>query len=113
MTTHAASAAILKLLRTSSGRATWVNTISDGMGTDFNRADLSEEFKTTLGRNMLARAEKIAYTADRERRNILLNIARAYDVTEDEKNSISRQLADTPRTDLKNYRTVAGRAKFL
>jgi hypothetical protein len=91
-----------------------MNSISDGIsGTDFNKADLSEEFKTTLGRNMLARAENMTHTADRERANTLASIVRYYDLDQNEVNSISRQLADTPRTDLKNYQTVAGRAKFL
>ena len=62
---------------------------------------------------MLNLAEKLTHTADRERIQILADIERSYDIDQNEKNSISRQLADTPRTNLSRYRTVGGRAKFL
>jgi hypothetical protein len=105
------SITILTLLRSRSGRNKWLSTVT--AGSEFKEADLSESFKTKLGLNMLALAEKTVYSADKERANILADIVRYYDLNQNEIDSISRQLQNTDRTNLSSYRTVTGRQKFL
>jgi hypothetical protein len=116
LTSKTITESIVQQLRTADGRKNWLSTMSTSLpmeSSGLTLSDLSADFIVNLGKELSAQAEKILSAQNTERSSLLSNIEREYDITPTERTSIMAQIDETSGADLRSYRTITGRAKFL